>query len=167
MLKFDKCCIQRGNLTVCNHRVLALNQLQYIPRRQGLIRERSWRITIYDSIRFKLATYDKLRDYPALLEVAIWRSQITERYFGLNKNRFVTKRTKLHSDDSVYLQCRIDSIAIVTIIIPNVFSLTDGNIGNDAFVVWDGYYSYYGYEYYDPDNYSEDSDENDEDANGD
>jgi hypothetical protein len=101
-----------------------------------------------------------LRDYPALLEVAIWRSQISERYFGLNKNRFVTNRT-------VYLQCRIDSIAIVTIIIPNVFSLTDGNIGKDAFVVWDGYYSYYGYEYYDPDYYSDDSDENDEDANGD
>jgi hypothetical protein len=63
-----------------------------------------------DSIDTKLSFYENLLDAPMLLELAIWKSKFTEQ---LDKN-----------DDTLAIgrkiQCRTDSVMMVTIIVPNV-----------------------------------------------
>jgi hypothetical protein len=113
--------------------------VQYdIPKRSGLVRARKWRANIYDKLRsiptisaegvhdyfntidVKLTVYENLKDSPASLELAIWKTKITEQ---VEFNGILTTEMKM--------QLRIDSIAMVSIIIPNVLSfLTDGEGSN-------------------------------------
>ncbi len=66
----------------------------------------------FDSINSKLSVYKKLEDPPTLLELAIWKSKITEINGPLT--------TKMR------MQCHTDSVMMVTIIVPDVISfLTD------------------------------------------
>ena len=100
-----------------------------IPERLGLVSPRKWRSDIHDRLRripsispkgldshfhsidSKLSVYDELKDAPALLELAIWKSKIDER----------TDRTI-----DMKMECRIDSLSMVVIIVPYVLSfLTD------------------------------------------
>jgi hypothetical protein len=74
-------------------------------------------------IRPKLFSYENFKDSPALLELAIWKSKITDQGDGQNNDRIFAKRAKLRRNDSVYkTQCRIESITMVTIIVPIVVS---------------------------------------------
>jgi hypothetical protein len=74
------------------------------------------------SIDSKLSVYKKLKDAPALLELAIWRSKITKQ---TDKNNGLLTR-------DMKMECRIDSLSIVEIIVTNVLSfLTDGDDGNN------------------------------------
>jgi hypothetical protein len=77
----------------------------------------------FDSIHSKLCVYKKLKDAAALLELAIWEFKIIEQ---------TDKNINLFNAD-MKMECRNDSLSMVVIIIPNVFSfLTDGNYGNDV-----------------------------------
>ena len=67
------------------------------------------------SINSRLANYEQLPDVALLLELALWKTKIMERCDGnpINCN--------------LKLTCRIDSLALVNFIIPNVLSfLVDG-----------------------------------------
>jgi hypothetical protein len=71
----------------------------------------------FDSISCQLFVYEILKDALVLLELAIWRSKITEQ--SGQKNDHLTTEMKM--------QCRADSVSMVNIIVPNVMSfLTDG-----------------------------------------
>ena len=136
-----------------------------IPERLGLVRVRRWQMNIYKMlsliptihprgmneyfvfIESNLSTYESLKDSPALLELAIWKSVITGHIHGQNSDRVVAKRAKqCHNHLNTKAQCRIDSMAMVTIIVPYVFLfLTDGDDGSDIVI----------------DNYSDSGDSND------
>jgi hypothetical protein len=74
------------------------------------------------SINSKLCVYKKLKDAPALLELAIWKSKITVQTDG-NNNLLTT---------DMKMECCVDSLLMVEIIIPNVLSfLTDGDGDNN------------------------------------
>jgi len=101
-----------------------------IPERVGLLSPRMWRSDIHDmlggipsissegldsyfrSVASKLSVYDKLKDAPALLELAIWKSKIIERTDG-NIDPL---------DADMKIECRTDSLPMVAIIVPNVLS---------------------------------------------
>jgi hypothetical protein len=104
-----------------------------IPERVGLLLPRMWQSNIHDmlggipsisskdldsyfrSINSKLSVYDKLKDAPALLELAIWKSKIIERTDG-NIDLL---------DADVKIECRTDSLTMVVIIVPNVLSFLE------------------------------------------
>ena len=74
----------------------------------------------FDSIDSKLSVYENLKDVPVLLELALWKSKIMER-FGRNKYALV---------GCTKMECRTDSLSMVGIIVPNILSfLTDGDEG--------------------------------------
>jgi hypothetical protein len=100
----------------------------------GLVRVQSWRTNIYDmlrriptirpmgiesfffSIHFRLSFYEDLKDSLALLELAFWKSKITEQFS--QSNILLTTEMKM--------RCRTESVTMVNIIVPNVVSfLTD------------------------------------------
>jgi hypothetical protein len=110
-----------------------------IPEHVGLVLPRMWQSDIHNmlggipsispeyldsyfcSIDSKLSVYKKLKDAPALLELAIWKSKITNQTDG-NIDLLIT---------DMKMECCIDSLSMVEIIVPNVLSfLTDGNGGN-------------------------------------
>jgi hypothetical protein len=112
-----------------------------IPERLGLVQVMRWQANIYEmlsrtpsihprdmnehflSIRSKLSTHENLMDSPALLELAIWKSNITEQCYGQKNDRVIAKRAKLRCNDSVYTtQCCIESITMIATIVPHVFS---------------------------------------------
>ena len=64
------------------------------------------------SIDSKLSVYKNLNDVPTLLELAIWKSKITQQTNG-NINLLT---------DEMKMECRIDSISMVVIIVPNVLT---------------------------------------------
>ena len=66
----------------------------------------------FNSIDSKLAIYDNLNDAPTLLELAILKSKIMEQANG--NIDLLTNEMKM--------ECRIDSISMVVIIIPNVLT---------------------------------------------
>jgi hypothetical protein len=101
-----------------------------ISERVGLLLPRMWQSNIHDmlggipsisseglysyfrSIDSKLSVYDKLKDSPALLELAIWKSKIIQRTDG-----------NIDLLDAVMkIECRTDSLSMVAIIVPNVLS---------------------------------------------
>ena len=103
-----------------------------IPERVGsLLLLRMWQSNIHDilggipsisskglysyfrSIDSKLSVYDKLKDAPALLELAIWKPKIIKQTEG--------NIDLLDADTKI--ECRNDSLSIVAIIVPNVLSL--------------------------------------------
>jgi hypothetical protein len=111
-----------------------------IPKCVGLVLPRMWQSYIHNilggitstspkgldsyfcSITSKLSVYEKLKDAPALLELASWKWKITELTDG-NINLLTT---------DMRMECHIDSLSIVEIIITNVLSfLTDGDGGNN------------------------------------
>ena len=68
----------------------------------------------------KLTVYENLKDTPALLELAIWKSKITEQ---VGSYALLTTEMKM--------RLRTDSITMVSIIVPNVVSfLTDDDGSN-------------------------------------
>jgi hypothetical protein len=101
-----------------------------IPKLVGLVLPRMWQSDIQDmlggipaifpesldsyfcSIVFKLYVYIKLKDAPALLELAIWKSIIIKRTDGNINNISADMKMK----------CPIDSLSMVVIILPNVLS---------------------------------------------
>ena len=110
-----------------------------IPERLGLVQVPRWRANVYDMLRripsirpkgmnsffvsidSRLSFYEILKESPALLELAIWKSKITER---TGHNILLTTETKM--------RCRTDSVTMVNIIVPNVMSfLTDGDDWSD------------------------------------
>jgi hypothetical protein len=77
----------------------------------------------FRSIESKLSFYESLQDSPALLELAIWKSKISE---------LANMKKKRRTETVSRTQCRTDSLAMVMIIVPIVFSfLSDGSGGND------------------------------------
>ncbi len=101
-----------------------------IPNRLGLVGERKWHANIqdmlrripsipsegwlshFDSIHTKLSVYENLKDVPMLLELAIWKSRTTHHR---DRNTAILAA-------EVKLQCRADSITMVSIVVPNVLS---------------------------------------------
>jgi hypothetical protein len=79
------------------------------------------RVTSYfDSIDNKRSLYETFEDAPMLLELAIWKSQITE-LLEKNEDTFTI---------DMKMQCCTDSVTMVGIVVPNVLTfLTDGNEG--------------------------------------
>jgi hypothetical protein len=68
----------------------------------------------------KQTIYENLKDTPALLELAIWKLEITE---PIGSNALLTTEMKM--------RLRTDSITMVSIIVPNVLSfLTDDDGSN-------------------------------------
>ena len=104
-----------------------------IPERVGLLLPRMWQSNIHDmlggipsisskgldsyfhSIDSKLSVYDKLKDAPALLELAVWKSKIIER----------TDRNIDLLDADMKIECRTDYLTMVVIIFPNVLSFLE------------------------------------------
>lgn len=69
--------------------------------------------TYFGSIDSKITIYEQiLRDARTLIELAIWKSKISERYVQKNE----------HSATNMRKGRRIDSVSMVTIIVPNVLS---------------------------------------------
>jgi hypothetical protein len=64
----------------------------------------------FDSINSLLAKYEHAQDIAPLLELALWKSKITEQ---TNGNRI---------DDDLKLMCRINSLSMVNVIVPIVMS---------------------------------------------
>ena len=82
--------------------------------------------SFFDSIESRLTLYENLKDTPALLELAIWKSKITEQH-GCN----------IHLTTEMKIQCRTDSLTMVNITVPNVMSfLADRNDSNCVVDVW-------------------------------
>ena len=102
-----------------------------IPERVGFLLPRMWQSNIHDmlggipsisseglcsyfrSIDSKLSVYDKLKDAPALLELAIWKSKIIKQTDG-NIDLL---------DADMKIECRTDCLSMVAIIVPIVLSL--------------------------------------------
>jgi hypothetical protein len=112
-----------------------------IPERLGHVQVQSWRVNIYDMLRriptirpkgmksffitinSQLSFYEDLKGSLALLELAIWKSKITEQ-FG-RSNIFLTTEMKM--------RCRTESFTMINIIVPNVmYFLTDANDSNNV-----------------------------------
>ena len=140
-----------------------------IPNRMGLVRVQSWQNNIYEMLRCiptahtddmctlfhiiqsRLSLYESLKDSPALLELAIWKSKIKEHH-GQSNVHFLSNIQKKRRTNSVSrTQCRTDSLATVMIIVPLVFSfLTDDSGGNNLLPPYiDDYYD--DYDHYDDD----------------
>ena len=89
----------------------------------------------------KLSVYDELKDAPALLELAIWKSKIDERTDGIIDMK---------------MECRIDSLSMVVIIVPYVLSFVTDDSEVDDVVDGDD----------DDDSDGSDWDNDDDDSNG-
>jgi hypothetical protein len=121
----------------CNHGVheKALSTYCFLVRysilqRLGHVLVRRWRGNIHGMLRnissvstngldayfatinSKLEEYENLSDAPMFLELAIWKSKITQQ-LGMNNDPHPTEMRKKR---------RIDSVSMVTIIVPNVLS---------------------------------------------
>jgi hypothetical protein len=101
-----------------------------IPQRLSLVLIRKWQASVhgmlrripsiptqglnayFHSIDSKLIFYENLKDAIALLELAIWKSKITEQ-LGQNSELLTAEMKML---------CRIDSVSTATIILPNVLT---------------------------------------------
>ena len=101
-----------------------------IPSRLSLVRVQSWQANLYEmlrciptihpegmnnyfrSVKNKLVWYESLKDSPALLELAIWKSQILQQRCWKSDPQTTDTRKKR----------RIDSLWMVTIIVRNVLS---------------------------------------------
>ncbi len=88
----------------------------YIPHPANLLAH----LNLIDS---KLTFYEKLNDAAALLELAIWKSNII-KHCGQNID-LLTTETKV--------QCRDDSDTMITIIVPNVLSFLTDDYGDVDF----------------------------------
>jgi hypothetical protein len=94
---------------------------------QSDIHDRLWRIpsispegldSHFRCIDSKLFVYDELKDSPALLELAIWKSKIDKLTDGIIDMK---------------MECRIDSLPMVVIIVPYVLSfVTDDSEVDDV-----------------------------------
>ena len=118
-----------------------------VPKRFALVHVKKWKADIQDMLRrististiylntyfhsidLKLSTYENLSDAPTLLELAIWKSKMTEQ---CDWNNGILSR-------NMKLQCRIDSITMVRIVVPNVLTflyddddIGDSGVGNDV-----------------------------------
>jgi hypothetical protein len=105
----------------------------------------------FESIDPKLSVYKNLEDAPTLLELAIWKSKISEINGPLTTE--------------MRMQCWTDSVMMVTIIVPNILSFLTNNSGGNNVI--------YG-ENYDEGNEGDDNDKEDDgdtkednDVNGD
>jgi hypothetical protein len=125
----------------------------------GLVRPRKWQATIHDMLRCipsispqgsldsyfdfidsKVSDFENLEDALTLLELAIWKSKLSEINGPLTRG--------------MRIQCHTDSVTMVTIIVPNIHSfLTDDDGGNDVV---------YG-DNYDEGNEGDDNDDDEED----
>jgi hypothetical protein len=124
-----------------------------IPNRLGLVQVQSWQADIYEMlccipsahpkgmnnyfrfIQWKLSLYESLRYSPTLLELAIWKSKTTEQYYydHNNDHLIANMEKKRHANSVLRMQCRTDSITMVKIIVPLVFSfITQGSVGNSV-----------------------------------
>jgi hypothetical protein len=97
-----------------------------IPQRVGLVQPRIWQANIhgmlrripsispegldsyFDFIDSKLSVYENLEEAPTSLELAIWKSKLSEVNWPLTRG--------------MRMQCRTDSVSMVTIIVLNVLS---------------------------------------------
>jgi hypothetical protein len=114
-----------------------------IPERVGRVRAMKWRAIIYQMLRCipsqpyplflqahhfsfinsKLTYYEKLNDAAMLLELAIWKPNITEQC-GQNGD-LLTAEMKM--------QCRDDCDTMVMVIVPNVLTFLTGDNGDVDF----------------------------------
>jgi hypothetical protein len=79
------------------------------------------------SIDDRLSFYETLKDSPAMLELIIWKSKITE-LFGQSSVPLTTE---------MKMRCRTDSILMIKIIVPNVMSfVTDCDNSNSVANDW-------------------------------
>lgn len=132
----------RGWWNQMNHRMSMISTYCFlvrrnIPERVDLLGVRMWQANIqekmrqipsvlsmdlnsyFDSIESKLSVYENLKTTLTLLELAIWKSKITEQ-LDQNNNPFTAE---------MKMQCRTDSVAEVTIIVPIVLSFLP--VGSD------------------------------------
>jgi hypothetical protein len=114
------------------------------------IHDRLWRISFISSegldlhfccIDSKLSVYAELKDAPVLLELAIWKSKIDERTDGIIDMK---------------MECRIDSLSMVIIIVPYVLSFVTDDSEVDNVVDGDN----------DDDGNGSDWDKDDDDSDG-
>jgi hypothetical protein len=91
--------------------------------------------TYFRSIESNLSLYESLKDSPALLELAIWKSKIIEQYDQSNDHLIFNMEKNRPRGPISRTQCRTDSLtAVMIIIVPIVFSfLTDGSDGKGVF----------------------------------
>ena len=113
-----------------------------IPERLGRLQVRNWQANIFDMLRriptirtkdvdsffvsidSRLSFYEILMGYPALLELAIWKSKFPEQFNSSN----------LLLATQMKMQRRIDSITTINIVVPNVMSFfTDGEVSHCVF----------------------------------
>ena len=145
LLEFDKCdvlwqnwrmCVRRVDARLvesgCSREVPCFLVRCSIPEHLGLVLLRSWQANIHTllkripsispegsdayfaSINSKLTDYENMSEAPMLLELAIWKSKITQQ-LGHSNDPHPTDMRK---------RKRIDSVSMVTIIVPNIlFSL--------------------------------------------
>ena len=122
------------------------------------IHDRLWRIpsispegldSHFHCINSKLSFYAELKDAPALLELAIWKSKIDKR-----TDRIIDMK----------MECRIDSLSMVVIIVPYVLSFVTGDSEVDNVVDGDDDDNSDGSDW---DNDDDDSDGSDLDDNDD
>jgi hypothetical protein len=118
--------------------------------RRSDIHDRLWRIpsispdgldSHFLCIDSKLSVYDELKDAPALLELAIWKSKIDKRTDGII---------------DVKMDCPIDSMSMVVNIVPYVLSFVTDDSRVDDVVDGDD----------DEDSNSSDWDNDDDDSDG-
>jgi hypothetical protein len=89
--------------------------------------------SFFASNESRIFLYEILKDAPALLELAIWKSKMTEQH-GQDDDIVLAKTKKKRRIGSVSKeQSRTDSVTMVIIIVPIVSSfLTDDNDDNDS-----------------------------------
>ena len=64
-----------------------------------------------------------------MLELAIWKSKITEQSNGQNSDHLLIASLKKNTNSISRTQCHTDSFTAVVIIVPNVFSILTGGSG--------------------------------------
>jgi hypothetical protein len=71
------------------------------------------------TINTKITFYENMREAPALLELAIWKSVIIQ-FQQTNDDSLLANMRKRRRTDLIFkMQCLFDSIAMVAIIVPN------------------------------------------------
>lgn len=78
------------------------------------------------------------------MELAIWKSKITEQYGHDNHHNITNMHKKRRIDSVSKSQCRTDSVAMVRIIVPNVISFLT-YVGNNIVDDNDGGEDSYNY----------------------
>jgi hypothetical protein len=124
------------------------------------IHDRLWRIPSislegldlhFCCIDSKLSVYDELKDAPALMELAIWKSKIDERTDGIIDMK---------------MECRIDSLSMFVIIVSYVLSFVTDDSEVDNVVDGDDDVDSNGSDWDNNDDNSKGSDLDDDDAGG-